>query len=207
MAKKRKYYAYLVPSKEKQGITENWSECEKQVKGVAGARYRSFESREAASEWLHSGANYEAKPRAPKPKLVPAIYFDAGTGRGEGVEVSVTDERGRDLLEKALPKSKLNKYGKHLVVHADATNNYGELLAMKYALLIAKKTGDKKIFGDSKLVVDYWSKGRIKRSEVSERTVALSEEVVALREEFEEDGGEVLRISGDYNPADLGFHR
>jgi ribonuclease HI len=28
-----------------------------------------------------------------------------------------------------------------------------------------------------------------------------------LRETFEEKGGIIKRISGDFNPADLGFHR
>ena len=38
----------------------------------------------------------------PRPTLEPGIYFDAGTGRGAGVEISVTDEQGKNLLHKAL---------------------------------------------------------------------------------------------------------
>jgi len=207
MAKQIKFYAYLIPRKEKQGITNNWAECERQVKGVMGARYRSFDSRADAAEWLHSGAVYEVKPRKAKAVLYPGIYFDAGTGRGAGVEISVTDEKGRDLLGKVLAISKLNKFGKHLVAHAEATNNYGELLALKYALKYALKTEEKSIFGDSKLVIDYWSKYQIKRKEVAARTVKLAEEVSGLREKFEEGGGVVSRIPGGDNPADLGFHR
>ena len=205
--KKQKFYAYLVPSKEKQGITDSWPECERHVKGVNGARYRSFGSQKAASEWLHSGAEYEKKPPRAKAKLSPGVYFDAGTGRGEGVEVSVTDEKGVNLLPKVLPRAKLNRFGKHLVAHADATNNYGELLALKYALKFAIKEEEKSIFGDSKLVIDYWSKYQIKRKEVALKTVKLAEEVSALREEFENEGGVISHISGADNPADLGFHR
>lgn len=205
--KKVKYYAYLIPSRGQQGITDNWTDCERKVKGVYGARYRGFDSRSAAAEWLHSGAVYEVKPRQPKTALQPGVYFDAGTGRGDGVEISVTDEKRTDLLGKVLAKSKLNKFGKHLVAHADATNNYGELLALKYALKYAIKEEEKSIFGDSKLVIDYWSKYQIKRKDVAAKTVKLTEEVSRLREEFEEGGGVVSRISGDDNPADLGFHR
>lgn len=205
--KKLKFYAYLVPSREKQGITESWAECERYVKGVNGARYRSFDSREAAAEWLHSGAEYEKRPPRVKAILSPGVYFDAGTGRGNGVEISVTDEKGKDLLGRVLPKAKLNQFGKHLVSHADATNNYGELLALKYAIKYALKEEEKSIFGDSKLVIDHWSKFQIKRSEVAPKTVKLAEEVSRLREEFEEAGGVISRISGADNPADLGFHR
>jgi len=80
-------------------------------------------------------------------------------------------------------------------------------LALRYALEIAKKEKVKKVFGDSKLVIEYWSRYRAKRKELSAETVKLIDEVAALRERFEAAGGSVGRISGDDNPADLGFHR
>ncbi len=210
---KNRYYAYFVPDRTKvvSGITEDWKTCEKLVSGKTGARYKGFTTRSAADAWLGQGAVYEAKPR---PNLEPGIYFDAGTGRGDGVEISVTDEYGKNLLHKALPKSDLNRFGKHLVRLGngnrdgarDATNNYGELLALRYAIEIAHAAGVKKIFGDSKLVIDYWSRWKMKRKELPEETVALADEVSARREAFEADGGTVGRISGDHNPADLGFH-
>ncbi|MCX6720137.1 MAG: ribonuclease HI, partial [Candidatus Staskawiczbacteria bacterium] len=64
----------------------------------------------------------------------------------------------------------------------------------------------KKVFGDSKLVVEYWSKGHIKY-EVGEETVNLAQEVKILRREFEKNGGKIFLISGGSNPADLGFHK
>ncbi|MGB7957484.1 MAG: ribonuclease H family protein [Minisyncoccia bacterium] len=201
-SKKKKYYAYLLPSG-KSGVTDDWSSCEKIVSGVMGAHYRGFFSKEDAQAWLREGARYEIKVHK---KAGPGIYFDAGTGRGEGVEISVTDENGRNLLHKALPKKELNRFGKHLL-DDEATNNYGELLALRYALVIAKKEKAKKIFGDSKLVIEYWSRHRAKRKELPRETVHLLDEVAELREKFEAAGGVVLRISGDDNPADLGFHR
>ena len=155
--------------------------------------------------WAWCGVR--AKAARPRPELTPGIYFDAGTGRGEGVEISVTDEKGKNLLHKAIAAKDLNKFGKHLLGNAEATNNYGELLALSYALEIARKTRNKKIFGDSKLVVEFWSQWRIKRKDLPEETVALADEVSRAREAFEKTGGTVERISGDFNPADLGFHR
>jgi ribonuclease HI len=201
--KKKKYYAYLLPNGTS-GVTDDWGVCEKIVSGVVAARYRGFTSRNDARMWLEGGARYETKIHK---KLEPGIYFDAGTGRGEGVEISVTDEHGKNLLHKALHEKELNRFGKHLIHHDEATNNYGELLALRYAFEIAKKEKVKKIFGDSKLVIEYWSHYRAKRKELSAQTVKLIDEVAALRERFEASGGSVGRISGDDNPADLGFHR
>jgi ribonuclease HI len=222
-AKKKKYYAYFVPTfgmntaggtktgtaaaKSKQGVTDSWAACEKFVSGKAGARFKAFDNKASAETWLSHGAMYEAAVAKPRPKLERGVYFDAGTGRGAGVEVSVTNERGKNLLHKALSPEDLNRFGKHLLGDAAATNNYGELLALKYALEIAHAEKIKKVFGDSKLVIEFWSQWRIKRKDLPEETVALADEVSQMREAFEAAGGSVERVSGDHNPADLGFHR
>ena len=120
--------------------------------------------------------------------------------------MSVTDEKGINLLHRVVHKSALNRFGKYLV-GPKATNNYGELLAAKYALTIALKTGVRRVFGDSALVVNYWSRGVIRKKHVDARTVKLAAAVARLHKKFESQGGRVERISGDDNPADLGFHR
>lgn len=212
MTKKKKHYAYFVPGGAR-GITEDWPVCEEIVKGTPGARYKAFAVREEAKDWLARGAVYAPRASADRPAPGPSrkpekgIYFDAGTGRGAGVEISVTDEAGNNLLHKTLSRAKLNAFGKHLLADAAATNNYGELLALRHALKTAHKDGVKRIFGDSRLVIDYWSRWRIKRKDLPRATVKLADEVSELREAFEKAGGTVQRISGDHNPADLGFHR
>ncbi len=207
---KKKFYAYRLRDGESR-VLDNWKDCEKKVSGVYGARYKGFVTKKEAEEWLAAGAKYQVKSKKEKGKsekgaLQQGIYFDAGTGRGRGVEISVTNEKGESLLHSVLSKKDINKFGKHLVGKT-ATNNYGELLACLYAMQAAMKSGYKKVFGDSKLVIDYWSKGFIKKDKVVEETVELAEVVAGLREEFEEGGGRVIHISGDHNPADLGFHR
>ena len=203
MHKQNKYYAYLLADKNRSGIVEDWKECEKIVSGK-DARYRSFTSRTDAENWLKNDANYEIKPPKTAKKLEAGIYFDSGTGRDQKVEVSVTDETGKDLLDKMAPKIKLNKFGKHPV--PKATNNYGELLACKYALGLALRFKIKSVFGDSKLVLNYWSKGFIKK-DLPKKTQKLAIETLNLRKAFEENGGRIDFIEGAYNPADLGFHR
>jgi|WetSurMetagenome_2_1015567.scaffolds.fasta_scaffold271457_2 ribonuclease H-related protein len=194
---KKKYYAYSINGNE--GITDSWPQCQKFVSGIVGAKYKGFESKSEAERWLEAGASYSLKHIAGE----KGIYFDAGTGSGNGTEINVSDESGSPLLEKVIDKKTLNKKGHY---STEGTNNYGELLACKYALEIALKEDIKKIFGDSKLILDYWSKGFIKK-EMPEETISLSNEVKKLRYRFEKEGGRIEHISGGSNPADLGFHR
>ncbi len=207
MSKKsiNKYYAYLIPSIREKGIKNSWADCKKKVERVVGARYKGFASYEEAKEWLDKGATYEAKSKK-KSNLSRGIYFDAGTGFGKGVEISVTDENGNNLLHEVVPAKGINHRGKHWIFAKGTTNNFGELLACKYALEIAKKHKIKHIFGDSKLVIDYWSSGKIKK-DMAETTKELAYETAKLKRAFEKIGGTIVRISGNDNPADLGFHR
>lgn len=194
--KKQKFYAYSIDNED--GIVNTWPECQTIVAGKK-ARYKSFESKEEAQMWLDTGADYEVKHLAKE----DGVYFDAGTGGGNGVSINVTDKNGKSLLFGILDN--LNEKG-HYLIPKHSTNNYGELLASKYALEIALDKDIKKIFGDSKLILDYWSKGFIKK-EVGEETVSLAKEVQKLRYEFEKKGGQMFHISGGSNPADLGFHK
>ncbi len=198
---KNKYYAYFVLRTGEKGITSDWKTCEKKVSGEKEARFKSFTKSEDAEEWLEKGADYSFQK-----KLEPGVYFDAGTGRGKGVEVSVVDENGENLLNSVLPKKELNKFGKYVLTDG-FTNNYGELLACKFALEIAIKKKMKKVFGDSRLVINYWSKGFIKKESLSRELLELTDEVHALRGKFEKRGGAIIYLSGKDNPADLGFHR
>lgn len=198
---KNKYYAYFIPRTGERGITNNWKDCEKIVKGETGARFKGFSEKKEAEDWLGKGASYDIKK-----ELEPGIYFDAGTGRGKGVEVSVVDENSNNLLGNVLPKKELNEFGKHLLKGGE-TNNYGELLACKFALEIAVKKKVKKVFGDSKLVINYWSKGVVKEENFSREFFELIDSVMDLRKKFEKKGGAIIHLPGKDNPADLGFHR
>ncbi|MGL5055974.1 MAG: ribonuclease HI, partial [Fusobacteriaceae bacterium] len=72
---------------------------------------------------------------------------------------------------------------------------------------IAMKMNIKKIFGDSNLVLFYWSQGRANREGLNPDTVKLIDTVSKIRKDFEKIGGVVSFVSGDINPADLGFHK
>lgn len=205
----KKYYAYFISDTGEQGLAESWAECEKKVSGVQGARFRAFIKKQDAEEWLHEGAMYEERAKKPHDRspLEKGIYFDAGTGRGLGfVEANVTDEIGESMLFAVLKPKEITKFGTYIIADRDATNNFGELTAMKFALKIAAKKNVKKIFGDSRLVIEYWSKGIAKKSGLKKEVYKLIEQVKKARRKFEDGGGHASHISGDRNPADLGFH-
>lgn len=206
--KSRKFYAYHMAGGT--GIVTSWNQCESIVSGQ-NARYRGFATREEAQAWLDAGARYEDKAakKAELRRELPedAIYFDAGTGRGRGTEVNVTDRDGVPLAHLVVQEKELTPFGTVLVL--GKTNNYGELLACLYAIRIARQLGRKLAMGDSKLVLDYWSRDfvsvekRQKDPELAQLAGLTSRE----RNVFEKAGGELRHVSGSLNPADLGFHR
>ena len=117
----KKYYAYSVPETKTKGIVDSWDKCKAIVSGVPNAKFKGFSTSEEAERWLEAGADYNIKHIAAE----KGIYFDAGTGSGKGVEISVTDETGNNLLDQILPKNHINHRGKHWIFE-DVTNNYGE---------------------------------------------------------------------------------
>ena len=173
------------------------------VNGVSGAKFKKFKTLVEANAFINNG----------EIELENAIYFDAGTGRGRGVEVRVTDknknslipflkENRKDIIDFFLKKGwNINEFS-NIELGNNYTNNFGELLGCYVALIIANIKGENKIFGDSNLVIAYWSK-EICNIEDKE-TLKLIEVVSKLRNNF---NGKIEHISGDINPADLGFHK
>ncbi|MGL5123478.1 MAG: viroplasmin family protein [Fusobacteriaceae bacterium] len=216
-SKSKKIYAYLLTNKNTQGITTSWDICKAAVTGTL-SRYKSFSSEEEAKIWLDNGAKYEVNFKAKKEKeekikkniilkskLIEGIYFDSGTGRGIGTEIRVTNLKGFSFLTEYFP-NKINEFG-NINLGKDRTNNFGELAALYYALDIAIHENNFNIFGDSDLVINFWSLGRSKKENLPDETNQLIEIVVKRRKVFEELGGTVNFVSGDINPADLGFHK
>ena len=192
---KQKYYAYFFDEKNN-GIVDNWGECEKIVHGTK-ARYKSFIDKSVAQEWLDSGASYERNIGLNAPinaTLEKGIYFDAGTGRGIGVEVRITNENKENILDKISPSAlkKLlkdttwikNEFG-NIQVEAGKTNNFGELIGFYFALNCAKILKQNVISGDSRLVIDYWSLGRFHESNLESDTINYINKIILLRKKFE----------------------
>lgn len=202
------FYAYILNNGGK-GIVNTWDKCEAIVKGQSSAKYKKFKTIEEATEFITNNGIVE-KPISNLDKN--AIYFDAGTGRGRGVEVRITRSNGTSLLSYIKSKKTfmemLNRNGffinefDNIELGHNYTNNFGELFGCYIALIIANEVKCKTIYGDSDLVIKYWSKGNCKSDD--DLTKKLSNTVTKIRNNF---NGSINHISGDINPADLGFHK
>lgn len=213
---KNKFYAYYNIKDGERGVVDSWDLCKVRVQGKQ-SRYKGFTTYKEASDWLEAGAKYEVNQERKeeleskknenikkRERLEEAIYFDAGTGRGIGVEARVTNLSGKSYLFEYFP-SRVNEFG-NINLGREKTNNYGELVALYCAIEIGEKERVYKIYGDSNLVLSYWSQGRYSET-LPEETIKLIKAVIRKRKEFEVKGGKIDYVSGDINPADLGFHK
>ena len=67
MAKTRKYY--VVWQGQHPGVYNNWDDCKEQVEGYSDAKYKAFESREAAEEAYANGYEQYIQ-KNPTPRMV-----------------------------------------------------------------------------------------------------------------------------------------
>lgn len=72
----KKYYA--VQKGRNTGVFTSWAECQKQTKGVSGAVFKSFTSREEAEAFVHAGISSEADIQGKK-----ALFAESGVSLSE----------------------------------------------------------------------------------------------------------------------------
>ena len=150
MAKKKKYY--VVWKGTEPGVYDNWTDCLLRTKGVSGARYKSFPTREEAErafaespdEQIGKPCQHRLRPTdvtSVAPPCIPqSLAVDAacsgnpGDMEYRGVHVAT----GRQVF--------------HVGPMAQGTNNIGEFLAIVHALALCAKTGQTTlpIYSDSR---------------------------------------------------------
>jgi len=144
MAQKQKHY--VVWKGRKPGIFTSWAECEKQVKGFAGAQYKSFDSlKDAEAAYRSNYETFKGKPasqgkwrEASVKPILPSICVDAACNGAPGkLEYrGVYTESGEEIF----------RFGPF----PDGTNNVGEFLAIVHALTwLAKQEKQLPIYSDS----------------------------------------------------------
>lgn len=132
---------YVVWNGRKTGIFTTWSECEKQVKGYPGARFKSFSTKEEA-EAAYKG---EEVRRLNDDEIDwNSISVDVGTHGNPGkIEYKGVDTKTGEVL--------FSHEGIEM-----GTNNMGEFLAIVHALAYLKKLGSNKtIYSDSMIAIKW----------------------------------------------------
>lgn len=133
MAKKNKFY--VVWEGFETGIFDNWQAAEAQIKGYAGAKYKSFERLDLAeaafkkSYWASVSTQSKNKP-SPKPgsgPLTPSLSVDAACAGNPGaLEYQGVDTATKQLVFKQGP-------------FPEGTVNLGEFLALVHGLAYLKQ--------------------------------------------------------------------
>lgn len=168
MSKKKQKY-YVVWSGKQPGVYTDWDTCSQQITGVAGAKYKSYETLELAQQAFRLGPDLAAslvsnvdelgmtaiKPQANvAPPIMNAIAVDAACSGNPGVmeyQGVYVASRTRLFHFKA-PKG---------------TNNIGEFLAIVHGLSYLKKHNlDLIMYSDSVNAIN-WVKQKVCKSKLA----------------------------------------
>ncbi|SDP14318.1 ribonuclease HI [Desulforhopalus singaporensis] len=157
---KKKYYAVAVGRKN--GIYDDWSSAEKQVKGYPGAKYKSFATRQQAESWLDDPV-YDRTPRKAATKqaaagddLVPSdgilVYTDGGSINNPG-----PGGYGIVIIEGDIRRELSGGFRR-------TTNNRMEMTAAIVALDdLQEKSKTIHLYSDSSYLVNGFIKGWVKK--------------------------------------------
>ncbi len=194
MGKKQKYY--VVWHGAEPGIYRSWEECERQVKGFANAKYKSFGTEEEANEAFadpdYQLGDHNVDEIFPKPlDVVKAIK------EGDEETISMAASRGLILNAMAVDAACSGNPGKmeyqgvcvatgQRIFHFGpmyGTNNIGEFLAIVHALALMKKQGySLPIYSDSRNAMS-WVKQKKCRTKLERN--AKTEQLFQLIERAE----------------------
>jgi ribonuclease HI len=154
-----KHKFYVVWKGRKQGIFTSWAETEQQIKGSAGAQFKSFESLpEAESAFQSEYEAYTGKPsslgkwrNARIQPLLPSICVDAACNGSPGnLEYrGVFTETGDQIF--------------HAGPFQEGTNNVGEFLAIVHAVSwMARSQSSFPVYSDSETGISWVHEGKCK---------------------------------------------
>lgn len=189
MSKKKKFY--VVWNGLNPGIYHSWDDCQAQIKGVKGAVYKLFDSKEEAERAYASPAYEYVRRKAPSNspmgensnstmpvssplggmRGIPALAVDAACSGNPGP----MEYRGVYLGD----GKEIFHFGP---VHG--TNNIGEFLAIVHALALLDKQGLKMtIYSDSRTAISWvrkkCCKTQLERNEQTEQLFQLIERAEA----------------------------
>lgn len=185
---KQKYY--VVWHGVEPGIYSSWQECQQQIKGFAGALYRSFDTQAEAEEAFHSSPydyinNNKPSTIAAQPAAVDGLC-DVPQNRTDTVLPLPLCVRAEALAVDAACSGNpgpMEYRGVYLrtgqeIFHfgpVHGTNNIGEFLAIVHGLALIKQKGlNMTIYSDSRIALGWVKKKHCKTNlERNKRTAQL----------------------------------
>ena len=147
---------YVVWSGKKPGIYSSWTECEKQIKGVEGAKYKAFKTKELAVKAFKGKSSDYIGKNVVESTLSPEQLRKIGQPIEESIAVDAASSSATNEVEY---KGVYVKTGKVLFLkgpYKDGTNNVGEFLALVHALAYCKRLDlDLPIYSDSRTAMSW----------------------------------------------------
>ena len=159
------------------GVYTSWTDCQLQIKGYEGAKYKSFDTREEAERALaYIGKNAKKKSEKVSSETLPACVIDNSLA----VDAACSGNPG------PMEYRGVHIASRQEVFHfgpTKGTNNIGEFLAIVHGLALLKQKGfDMPIYSDS---VNAISWVRQKKCKTKLSRTAETEELFKLIERAE----------------------
>lgn len=164
------------------GVYTSWTDCQLQIKGYEGAKYKSFDTREeaeralATSPYAYTGKNAKKKSEKVSSETLPACVIDNSLA----VDAACSGNPG------PMEYRGVHIASRQEVFHfgpTKGTNNIGEFLAIVHGLALLKQKGfDMPIYSDS---VNAISWVRQKKCKTKLPRTAETEELFKLIERAE----------------------
>jgi ribonuclease HI len=157
----KKYY--VVWKGKKTGVFDHWKECEAQVKGVEGAKYKAFETREDAVAAFGGRPEDYIRKKVSGPKISKSIV---GNIVWESWCVDAACSGNPGAMEYRGVETKTGRQLFHKGPFPLGTNNIGEFLGIVHALALLKKDNNPMtVYSDSRTAIK-WVKDKAAKTKL-----------------------------------------
>lgn len=157
MAKKEKFYVvwYGNPA----GIFGSWKECQRSIKGVSGAQYKSFLTFAEAKVAYNKEYN-DYKGKSTKKKVLSKDQLEKiGDPNLYSIAVDAASSGNPGIMEYRGVETQTHKQLFHQGPFKQGTNNIGEFLALVHGLAFLKqKNSDRILYTDSRTAMGWVKK-------------------------------------------------
>lgn len=166
MARKKPKF-YVVWHGHTPGVYKTWAECQNQISGFSGAKYKSFSTLPAAEKafaesadehWGKSDSSGKSKSKTPKRTHAELVEMGVDL-TAIAVDAACQGNPGPLEYQGVEIESNINLF--HVGPFPEGTVNIGEFLAIVHALALLQNGGntDRVIYSDSRIGIA-WVKGK-----------------------------------------------
>lgn len=147
------------------GIYDNWAECKMQVEGQDGAKYKSFETREAATDAFGKGYTHYLKSASSSKAAANLTTAKSWVGKpiNESLAVDAACSGNPGDMEYRGVYTATGQELFHIGPLKKGTNNVGEFLALVHGLAWLKQKGSNlPVYSDSRNAIGWVKKKKCK---------------------------------------------